>query len=119
MPFGRRSKCFLIKQSGFVTDFTGAEGVDHDRGWLGNADGVGNLHQAACRQAGGNDVLGDITASVGGGTVNLGRILAGESTATVRCRTAVGVDDDLAASQAAVTLRAADDKTTGRVDQET
>src|SRR5574343_330026 len=109
----------LLDQRGqdFVADLAGAEGLDHDRGRLGDTDGVGDLDQALAGQAGGNDVLGHIAAGVGGRAVDLGRILAGEGTTAVRGCPAVGVDNDLAAGQAAVALRATDDETAGRVDQ--
>src|SRR5205085_7476812 len=79
--------------------------------------GIGDLDLALAREAGGDDVLGDVTRGVGGRAVDLGRVLAREGTAAVRAGAAVGVDDDLAAGQAAVTLRAADDEAAGRVDQ--
>jgi hypothetical protein len=44
-------------------------------------------------------------------------ILAGEGAAAVTAHAAVGVDDDLAAGQAGVALRPADDEFAGRVDQ--
>src|SRR5690606_34049284 len=71
---------------------------------------------AAVGQAGGDDVLGHVAAGVGGGAVHLGRVLAGEGAAAVTGHAAVGVDDDLAAGQAAVAHRAADDELAGRVD---
>src|SRR5690606_16535012 len=98
-----------------VPDLAGAEGGDRDRGRLGDADGVAHLHLAAVGQAGGDHVLGDVARGVGGGTVDLGRVLAGERAATVAGPAAVGVDDDLAAGQAAVAHRAADHELAGRV----
>ena len=67
-------------------------------------------------QARGDDVLGQVAADVGGRAVDLGRVLAGEGAAAVRGRAAVGVDDDLAAGQAGVAVRAADLEAAGRVD---
>jgi len=84
--------------------------VDIDRQRLGNADGVGQLDRATISQAGGDNILGEVAGDIGSRTVDLCRVLAGECTATMRCRTAVGVDDDLAAGQAGVTIRAADDE---------
>src|SRR5690606_29215740 len=66
----------------------------------------------------GDDVFRHVTAGVGGRTVNLGRILAGEGAAAVTGHAAVGVDDDLAPGQAAVAHRAADHELAGRVDVE-
>ncbi len=101
-----------------VADLAGAEGVDRDRGRLGHADGVGNLDLATLGEAGGDDVLRHVAAGVGGGAVDLGRVLAGERAAAVAGHAAVGVDDDLASGQAAVADRAADHEVAGRVDVE-
>ena len=101
-----------------VGDLAGAESGDRDRGRLGHADGVAHLHFAAVRQARGNHVLGHVARRVGGRTIDLGRILAGERAAAVAGPAAVGVDDDLAAGQAAVADRAADHELAGRVDVE-
>src|SRR6185369_15640510 len=56
---------------------------------------------------------------VGGRTVNLGRILAGEGAAAVATHSSVGIDDDLASGQTAVTHRTANNKAAGRVDEVT
>ena len=82
------------------------------------ADGVGDLDLAAGGETRGDDVLRDPAHRVGGGTVDLGRVLAAEGAATVAGHAAVGVDDDLAAGQAGVAHRAADLEATGRVDQQ-
>ena len=86
----------------------GAEALGVDRHGLRDADRVGDLHLAAVREAGGDDVLGDVACRVGGRAVDLRRILARERPAAVRRRAAVGVDDDLAAREAGVAHRAAD-----------
>ncbi len=83
---------------------------------LGDADRVGQLHFAAVGQSGGDDVLGDVPGHVGGAAVDLGRVLAAEGPAAVPAPAAVGVDDDLAARQAAVAVRTADHEAPGRVD---
>jgi hypothetical protein len=94
----------------------GAEGVGVDRERPRHANGVGKLEDAALGEAGGDDVLGEVAGGVGGGAVDLGRVLAGEGAAAVRGRAAVGVDDDLAAGEAGVAVRTADDELAGRVD---
>ena len=99
-----------------VFDLARAFGVDVHAHGLGDADGVGELHFAALGQAGGDDVLGDVAGHVGGAAIDLGRVLAAEGAAAVPAPAAVGVDDDLAAGQAAVAVRAADDELAGRVD---
>ena len=109
----------LAHQGGelLVGDLAGTVGIDQDGRGLGHTDGVADLHRAALGQAGSHDVLGHVAGGVGSRAVDLGRILAGEGATAVRCGTAVGVDDDLAAGQAAVTLRATDDEAAGGVDQ--
>jgi hypothetical protein len=87
-----------------------------DRHRLGHADGVGELDLAAIGEAGGDDVLGDVAGHVGGGAVDLGRVLAREGAAAVAAHAAVGVDDDLAAGEARVAVGAAEDELAGRVD---
>src|SRR6478736_4562777 len=74
---------------------------------LGDADGVRQLHLALLGETRGDDVLRDVSRSVGRRAVDLGRILAGKRTASVRSRTAVRVDDDLAAGNAGVAVRSA------------
>ena len=83
-----------------------------------DADRVRDLDLAPVGEAGGDDVLGDVARGVRGGAVHLRRVLAGERAATVASHAAVGVDDDLAAGQAAVAHRAADLELAGRVDEE-
>jgi hypothetical protein len=109
----------LVDQRGdlVVGDDAGAFGVDGHVHRLGHADRVRDLDLALARQAGGHDVLGHVAGGVGGRAVDLGRVLARERATAVRAGAAVGVDDDLAAGQAAVALRAADDEAAGRVDQ--
>src|SRR3546814_21003427 len=76
------------------------------------------LHLALARQAGGHHVLGHVAGRVGGGTVDLGRVFARERAAAVRAGATVGVEDDLAAGQAAVALRAAGAEAAGGGHQE-
>src|SRR3989344_1877411 len=91
--------------------------VHRDVHGLGHTNGVRHLDLALARQACGHDVLGHIAGSVGCRAVHLRWVLAAEGAAAVGAGTAVGVHDDLAAGQATVTLRAADDKTARGVDQ--
>ena len=94
----------------------GAEGVDHDGHGTGDADGIGDLDLhlvgIACR----DKVFGDIAGGICGAAVNLGAVLAGEGAAAVAGKTAVGVDDDLAAGEACVSVGAADDEASGGID---
>ena len=98
-----------------VVDLAGAERLNKHAHGMRNADGVGELDLALVGKARGHNVLSDIARGVSGTAVDLRRVLAGECAAAVRGAAAVGVDDDLAAGQAAVALRAADDEAAGRV----
>ena len=101
----------------FVAHHAGAERVDAHRDRIGITDRVGELDFRARRQTRGDDVLGHVTAHVSRAAIHLGRVLAAERAAAVPAHAAVAVDDDLAAGQAGVALRPADDETAGRVDQ--
>ena len=81
-------------------------------------DCVGELNLTTCGETGRHDVLRHIAAHVGRRAVDLGRILAGEGASTMAAHAAVGVDDDLPAGEAGVSLRPSDDETSGRVDEE-
>ena len=83
---------------------------------LGHADGVGQLHFAPLGQAGRDDVLGHVPRHVSRAAIDLRRVLAAERAAAVPAPAAVGIDDDLAAGQAAVAMRTADDELPGRID---
>ena len=87
-----------------LLDRAGAVQVDIERQRLGDADRIAELNGAALRQAGGNDVLGEVSADISGRAVDLGRVLAGEGAAAVRGRAAIGVDDDLATCEACVAV---------------
>src|SRR4051812_5627746 len=96
----------------------GAVQVDIERERLGDADRVGELDRAAPGEARGDDFLGEVAADIGGGAVALGRILAGEGAAAVRRGAAISIDDDLAAGEAGIAVRAADLEQAGRVDED-
>src|SRR5271170_3632612 len=92
------------------------EGVDQDRDGLSDADRVGDLNFAALREPGRDDVLGDIARHVASRAVDLGGVLAGKGAAAVAAIAAIAVNDDLAAGEAAIAMRSADDETAGRID---
>jgi len=94
----------------------GAECVHQDRDRLGDADGVGKLDFDFGGQTGGDDVFGDEAGGVGGRTVDFAGVFAGERAAAVAGVAAVGVYDDLAAGDAGIGLRTADDEDAGGVD---
>ena len=93
-----------------------AVGVDVDGEGLRDTNGVRELDEGAAGEASGDQRLGDPAADVGSRAVDLGEVLAGEGTATVGTPAAVGVDDDLAAGQAGITLRATNDEQAGGLD---
>lgn len=62
------------------------------------------------------DKLTDPAGGVGSRSINLGEVLAREGSSTVGSPTTIGVNDDLTASQSSITLRSADNETTGRLD---
>ena len=88
----------------------GSVRVDEDGEGLSDTDGVRQLDEAAAGQLGVDEGLGDPASDVGGGAVDLGEILSGESTTSVSSPSTVCVDDDLAASQTGITLWATDDE---------
>ena len=114
-PRSEVKRRFNLLQDFRITGFTGTVGVDVNRQRLGDADGVGDLHQASSREAGGDDRLGRLSGDVRSGAINLRRILAREGTTTVRTPTPVGVDDDLSTSQTGIAIRTTDDESSRRV----
>lgn len=94
----------------------GTVGLDKDGQGLGNTDGVRQLDQASSGKTGVDQGLGDPSGSVGGRSVDLGKVLTGEGTTTVGTPTSVGVDNDLSAGQTSVTLGTTDNESAGRLD---
>src|SRR5688500_12022509 len=96
----------------------GAERIDVDRHGLRDSNCVGNLNLTATGELGSDDVLGYPARGVAGGAVNLGWVLAAECAAAVAAHTAISIDDDLAAGESGVALRASDDESPGGIDVE-
>ena len=96
----------------------GAVGLNEEGEGLGNADGVRKLHAGTLAESGLDDGLGHPTAGVGGRAIDLGGVLSGEGSATVGTPTAVGVNDDLTAGEAGISLRSTDDELATGVDVE-
>ncbi|PTD12828.1 hypothetical protein FCULG_00003046 [Fusarium culmorum] len=88
----------------------GTVGVDVDGKGLSDTNGVRELDKSTSAEASGDQGLGDPSTNVGGRSVDLGEILAGEGTTTVGTPTTVGVDDDLSAGQTGITLGTTNDK---------
>lgn len=94
----------------------GAVGLNEKRKGLSYANGVGQLNEGATGQPGVNERLGDPARKVGSGAVNLGVVLAGESTSAVGSPPSIGINNDLAAGEAGITLGTTDDEETGWLD---
>jgi len=90
--------------------------VDKYRKRLGNTNGVGDLDKDTVAEAGVHKRLGHPTSSVGTRAINLGGVLAGESTTTMGSPTSVGIDDNLPASQTGISHGTTNNKGTGGVD---
>lgn len=101
---------------GLLVILGGAVSIDVDGERVGDTNGVGELDADTVAEVVGHEGLGDPAGGVGGGTVDLGAVLAGEGTASVGAPTSVGVDDDLSAGEAGVTVGSADDEAAGGVD---
>ena len=102
MAAGRRSKTLRTAAAIWPRHtLLGAEGLHVDGHRFGNANSVGDLDLDFVSQAGSYDVLRNPTGGVRGGTIDLGRVLAGERATAVMGGATVGVDDDLAAGQTA------------------
>src|SRR3546814_976081 len=98
-----RQNCFDLR----LVYRAGAVRVDIERQRLGHADSIAEPDSAALGKACGNDILGEITAYISGGTVKLGRVLDRKRAAAMRNRAAIGVENDLATRQPSVTIRPA------------
>mmetsp|Transcript_69808 Transcript_69808/g.145924 ORF Transcript_69808/g.145924 Transcript_69808/m.145924 type:complete len:433 (-) Transcript_69808:35-1333(-) len=96
----------------------GAVGLHEQGQGLRDADGVRELHQGALAESALDDGLRHLPADVGSRSIDLGRILTRESTASVGTPATVGVDDDLSTCQAGITLGPSDDELAGGVDVE-
>ncbi len=84
---------------------------------MSDTDCVGKLDLAFVGKTCCYDILCHVTCCVSCRTVYLCAVFSGESSAAVTSISAVGVYDDLTSGQAAVTVRSADYKTSGRVDK--
>src|SRR5882757_872314 len=115
---GRRSKTSVTAKEILAGSTVSVPKVSTNRP-TGDAlpDRVGNLQLDPARQSRRHHVLRHPSQSVGGGTVHLAQILAGERPAAVPRHSTVGVHDDLPPGETGVAHRAADDEPTGRVHQ--
>lgn len=94
----------------------GTVGLDEQGEGLSYTDSIGELDKGTAGQLGSDERLGDPARKVSGRAVDLGVVLSGESTTTVGTPAAIGVDDDLAASETGITLGTTDDEQTRGLD---
>lgn len=90
-------------------------GVDEQGHWVGNTNGVGDLHEATVGQTGSHDGLSDPAGSVGSRAIDLSWVLSREGASSVGSPSSVGVDDDLTTSGSSVTLWTTNDEAARRV----
>ena len=83
----------------------------------GTPDRIGEFEFAAIREPGGDDILGHVAGHVGGRSVDLRGVLAGEGAAAVPAHAAIAVHDDLATGKSRVACRSSDDEAPRRVDE--
>jgi len=96
----------------------GSVGLDKDTQWLGDTNGVRELDTRTFTESGLDDGLCHPTASVGGGSIDLGGILSGEGTSSVGTPSSVGVNDDLTSGEAGISLGSSNDEFSRGVDVE-
>lgn len=77
---------------------------------LCDTDAVCDLHHCSLAESVGHQVLGDPPSSIGSRPVDLGWVLARESTSSVSSPTSVSISDDLPSSQPSVSSRSTNDE---------
>src|SRR3546814_12727549 len=87
-----RQNCFDLR----LVYRAAAVRVDIERQRLDHADSIAELDSAALGKACGKDILGEITAYIRGGTVNLRRVLAQKHATAMRTPPAIGPPTHLA-----------------------
>lgn len=83
-----------------LRDGVGAIAINVDRQWLDDTNGVRELNQAAASELSSNDGLGNLAGNVSARAIDLGAVLAREGATTVSTPATIGINNDLAASQA-------------------
>ena len=101
----------------FEANFFSIEGIEADGDGMGMANGVGELNFHAIGEAGGDNVLGNISTHVGGASVDFGGVFSTEGAAPVTTRPAVGIDDDFTTGETTIALGSPDDEATGRINE--
>src|SRR5436190_16234543 len=99
-----------------VIDPAGPLRIDIYTYWLDDSDRISELHFAPLGKSSSDDIFCHVAGHISRAAIDLGGVLAAESAAAMPTPTTIGIDDDLAASQSAVAVGAADDKIPRRID---
>ena len=100
----------ISNSSGGKSSFLCSISLNEERKRLGNTDSIRKLNKGTLTQTGGNDRLGHPTACVGGRSVDLGRILSGESSSSMSSPSSVGVNDNLTSGETGISLGSTNDE---------
>src|SRR4029077_18597762 len=92
------------------------KGLDQHAHGLCYTDRVSQLHFALIGQSRRHNILGNVPRHVSCGTIDLGRIFPAEGTTAWAPNSAVGIDNDLAAGEAGITHRSANDEASRGID---
>src|SRR5215207_1800348 len=90
--------------------------IDEDGKRFGYADRIRKLDRAALGKLRRNNVFGEITGGISRRAIDLGRVFARKCPPAMGCSSAIGINDNLAAGEAGVTVRSADIEFAGGVD---
>ena len=101
-----------------VRILSGAVGINAHGHRFRLPNGIGQGDRAPLCQASCYDVLGDVPGHIGAAAIHLRSILPGQRPAPVGDKSAVGVHHELAARQAGVRLKAAQDEAPGGIDED-
>ena len=100
----------------FLAYFCCSLGVHQYRDRLGYSNDVSELEFAGVGQTGCDDIFGDVSSHIACGPVNFSGVFAAEAAAAVAASSAISVNDDFSAGNAAVSFRAAYDESACLID---
>ena len=92
--------------------------IDGNRNRIRNTNGISDLDFTAAGQTGSNDVFGNVSCSIGSGTIHLRRIFSGKCSTSMTSHSSIGVNDDFASCQSTISLGSSNFKDSSRVDVE-
>src|SRR6185437_15456898 len=79
-----------------IRDYAGSERVRHNGNGFRDANGIGKLHFELAREPRRDEIFRNVASHVAGGTIHLGRILAGKGAAAMTAIATVGIHDNFA-----------------------